>query len=44
MNSDKKTVVQMLDEIAEKFYGIKRRNPLQGMFGELFKVIVIRFF
>ncbi|KAH7547957.1 hypothetical protein JRO89_XS14G0044300 [Xanthoceras sorbifolium] len=32
-------LVQMLDEIAEKFYGIKRRNPLQGMFGELFKMM-----
>ncbi|TXG49611.1 hypothetical protein EZV62_025486 [Acer yangbiense] len=30
---------EMLDEIAEKFYGIKRRNPLQGMFGELFKMM-----
>ncbi|KAK4836334.1 hypothetical protein QYF36_021505 [Acer negundo] len=30
---------EMLDEIAEKFYGIKRRNPLQGVFGELFKMM-----
>ncbi|KAK3232347.1 hypothetical protein Dsin_004228 [Dipteronia sinensis] len=30
---------ELLDEIAEKFYGIKRRNPLQGMFGELFKMM-----
>ncbi|PPR87779.1 hypothetical protein GOBAR_AA32910 [Gossypium barbadense] len=28
---------ELLDEIAEKFYGIQRRNPLQGMFGDLFK-------
>ncbi|KAL5733407.1 hypothetical protein ACOSP7_032746 [Xanthoceras sorbifolium] len=33
------TFNEMLDEIAEKFYGIKRRNPLQGMFGELFKMM-----
>ncbi|KAE8702574.1 putative apyrase 1-like [Hibiscus syriacus] len=28
---------ELLDEIAEKFYGVQRRNPLQGMFGDLFK-------
>ncbi|XP_022748492.1 Golgi to ER traffic protein 4 homolog isoform X2 [Durio zibethinus] len=28
----------LLDDIAEKFYGVKRRNPLEGMFGELFKM------
>ncbi|KAK8611110.1 hypothetical protein V6N13_131173 [Hibiscus sabdariffa] len=31
---------QLLDEIAEKFYGVQRRNSLQGMFGDLFKVII----
>ncbi|TYH90063.1 hypothetical protein ES332_A13G024900v1 [Gossypium tomentosum] len=30
---------ELLDEIAEKFYGIQRRNPLQGMFGDLFKMM-----
>ena len=29
---------QRLDEIAELFYGVQRRNPLQGMFGDIFKV------
>ncbi|XVF23692.1 hypothetical protein REPUB_Repub13aG0061400 [Reevesia pubescens] len=28
---------ELLDDIAEKFYGVQRRNPLQGMFGDLFK-------
>uniref|UniRef100_A0A2P2LTT0 Golgi to ER traffic protein 4 homolog isoform X2 n=1 Tax=Rhizophora mucronata TaxID=61149 RepID=A0A2P2LTT0_RHIMU len=32
------SMVQLLDEIAEKFYGVQRRNPLQGMFGDIFKV------
>lgn len=27
----------MLDEIAQKFYGVQRRNPM-GMFGDIFKV------
>lgn len=27
----------MLDDIAEKFYGVQRRNPM-GMFGDIFKV------
>ncbi|CAB4270592.1 unnamed protein product [Prunus armeniaca] len=33
------TFHELLDEIAEKFYGVRRRNPLQGMgmFGEIFK-------
>ncbi|MBA0815473.1 hypothetical protein Gohar_000242 [Gossypium harknessii] len=31
---------ELLDEIAEKFYGVQRRNPLQGMFGDLLKVII----
>ncbi|KAI3705360.1 hypothetical protein L1987_75596 [Smallanthus sonchifolius] len=26
-----------IDDIGEKFYGVRRKNPLQGMFGELFK-------
>ena len=31
---------QLLDEIAEKFYGVQRRNSMPGgMFGEIFKVI-----
>ncbi|GMJ11943.1 Guided Entry of Tail-anchored proteins 4 [Hibiscus trionum] len=30
---------ELLDEIAEKFYGVQRRNPLQGMFGDLFKMM-----
>lgn len=29
---------QLLEDIREKFYGVRRKNPLQGMFGELFKV------
>ncbi|KAJ6767893.1 hypothetical protein OIU74_021709 [Salix koriyanagi] len=28
---------ELLDEIAELFYGVQRRNPLQGMFGDIFK-------
>ena len=27
----------MLDDIAEKFYGVQRKNPM-GMFGDIFKV------
>ncbi|KAF4389157.1 hypothetical protein F8388_026886, partial [Cannabis sativa] len=30
---------ELLDDIAEKFYGVRRRNPLQGMFGDIFKLI-----
>ncbi|OAY45910.1 protein GET4 [Manihot esculenta] len=30
---------ELLDEIAEKFYGVPRRNPLQGMFGDIFKMM-----
>ncbi|XVE75327.1 hypothetical protein DITRI_Ditri12bG0085500 [Diplodiscus trichospermus] len=30
---------ELLDNIAEKFYGVQRRNPLQGMFGDLFKMM-----
>ncbi|KAG6763580.1 hypothetical protein POTOM_031006 [Populus tomentosa] len=29
---------ELLDEIAELFYGVQRRNPLQGMFGDIFQV------
>lgn len=32
--------LQLLEDIGEKFYGVRRKNPLQGMFGELFKVHV----
>lgn len=38
----KTIMVQLLDEIAEKFYGVRRRNPMQGMFGDIFKVHPIR--
>ncbi|CBI31514.3 unnamed protein product, partial [Vitis vinifera] len=30
---------ELLDEIAEKFYGVRRRNPMQGMFGDFFKLM-----
>ncbi|XP_044461795.1 protein GET4 [Mangifera indica] len=30
---------ELLDEIAERFFGVKRRNPLQGMFGDIFKMM-----
>ncbi|KAL2487647.1 hypothetical protein Fot_40939 [Forsythia ovata] len=30
---------EFLDEIAEKFYGVQRRNPMQGMFGDIFKMM-----
>ncbi|KAH0856516.1 hypothetical protein HID58_084777 [Brassica napus] len=30
---------ELLDEVAERFYGVQRKNPLQGMFGDIFKVI-----
>ncbi|XP_076955991.1 protein GET4-like [Bidens hawaiensis] len=29
---------ELLEDIGEKFYGVRRKNPLQGMFGELFKM------
>ncbi|KAI4352893.1 hypothetical protein L6164_007101 [Bauhinia variegata] len=29
---------EMLDEIAERFYGVQRRNPM-GMFGDIFKMM-----
>jgi len=31
-------MAQLLDEIAMKFYGVRRQNPMQGMFGDIFKV------
>ncbi|KAG7013799.1 Golgi to ER traffic protein 4-like protein, partial [Cucurbita argyrosperma subsp. argyrosperma] len=30
---------EFLDEIAEKFYGVRRRNPLQGIFGDFLKLL-----
>lgn len=30
---------ELLDEIAEKFYGVRRKNPMQGMFGDIFKMM-----
>ncbi|XP_008459732.1 protein GET4 [Cucumis melo] len=30
---------ELLDEIAEKFYGVRRRNPLQGIFGDFLKMM-----
>ncbi|CAI0411650.1 unnamed protein product [Linum tenue] len=30
---------EWLDDIGEVFYGVQRRNPLQGMFGEMFKIM-----
>ncbi|KAB1212216.1 hypothetical protein CJ030_MR5G024984 [Morella rubra] len=30
---------ELLDEIAEKYYGVRRRNPMQGMFGDIFKMM-----
>ncbi|KAF9676723.1 hypothetical protein SADUNF_Sadunf08G0032600 [Salix dunnii] len=30
---------ELLEEIAELFYGVQRRNPLQGMFGDIFKMM-----
>ncbi|GJY09525.1 Golgi to ER traffic protein 4 [Tanacetum coccineum] len=31
--------LNLLEDIGEKFYGVRRKNPLQGMFGELFKTL-----
>lgn len=33
------TFIELLDEIASKFYGVQRRNPLQGMLGDIFKMM-----
>eukprot|EP00262_Sarcandra_glabra_P010167 TRINITY_DN250_c0_g1_i2.p1 TRINITY_DN250_c0_g1~~TRINITY_DN250_c0_g1_i2.p1 ORF type:complete len:285 (-),score=44.97 TRINITY_DN250_c0_g1_i2:132-986(-) len=30
---------ELLDEIAEKFYGVRRRSGMQGMFGDFFKMM-----
>ncbi|XP_052199284.1 protein GET4 isoform X2 [Diospyros lotus] len=30
---------ELLDDVAEKFYGVQRRNPLQGMFGDFIKMM-----
>lgn len=35
-------MVQLIDEIALKFYGVQRRNPMQGMLGDIFKVHPVR--
>ncbi|KAL8210525.1 hypothetical protein R6Q57_004962, partial [Mikania cordata] len=32
---------QLFEEIGEKFYVVRLKNPLQGMFGELFKVHLV---
>lgn len=31
-------LVKLLDEIAQIFYGVQRKNPMEGMFGDIFKV------
>ncbi|KAI3844666.1 hypothetical protein MKX03_026768 [Papaver bracteatum] len=34
------TFEELLDEIAEKFFGVRRRNPMQGgLFGDIFKMM-----
>ncbi|KAK6781890.1 hypothetical protein RDI58_019686 [Solanum bulbocastanum] len=30
---------ELLDEVAKKFYGVQRKSPLQGMFGDIFKMM-----
>lgn len=30
---------ELLDHIAERFYGVRRKNPMQGMFGDIFKMM-----
>lgn len=30
---------ELLDEIVEKFYGVRRKNPMQGLFGDFFKMM-----
>jgi len=38
-STDRDPVFQeLLDEIAAKFYNIQRQNPLEGLFGEMFKI------
>jgi hypothetical protein len=34
-------ILQLLDEIAAKFYNIQRQNPLEGLFSEMFKVSLV---
>jgi len=34
-------ILQLLDEIAAKFYNIQRQNPLEGLFSEMFKASLI---
>lgn len=41
--SNMKVMFQLLDDIAELFYGVQRRNPLQGMFGDILKVLILLF-
>ncbi|KAK8535995.1 hypothetical protein V6N12_012658 [Hibiscus sabdariffa] len=31
---------ELLEDIADKFYGVQRRNPFQDMFGDMLKVII----
>lgn len=33
------TFNELLDVVAEKFYGVRRKNPLQDMFGDIFKMM-----
>ncbi|XP_047336714.1 protein GET4 [Impatiens glandulifera] len=33
------TFYELLDEIATKFFGVQRKNSLQGMFGDIFKMM-----
>ncbi|KAF2580060.1 hypothetical protein F2Q68_00004091 [Brassica cretica] len=30
---------ELLDEIAQRFYGVQRKNPMEGMFGDIFKSV-----
>ncbi|KAK3004457.1 hypothetical protein RJ639_019810 [Escallonia herrerae] len=30
---------ELLDKVAEKFYGVRRQSPLQGVFGDFFKMM-----
>ncbi|KAK6150769.1 hypothetical protein DH2020_015701 [Rehmannia glutinosa] len=32
-------LIELLDEVAEKFYGVRHRNSMPGMFGEIFKMM-----
>lgn len=41
---DRLCMVQFLDMIAEKFYGVQRTNHLQGVFGDLFKVNILIYY